>query len=239
MLRGMGVNIVNERVDHQYATRISPAARLEPIDYVVPGDISSAAFLIVAALIVRDATITLRGVGLNPTRTGLIDVLLSMGADIVVTPRGEQCGEPIGDLTVCSSSLKGTHVSGDLVVRMIDEFPIFAVAAAFANGKTVVEDAGELRYKESDRIAAMCTELRAIGVKARELPDGFIIQGGRKLPGGCVDPHGDHRLAMSLAVAGLITQKPIIVPQAEYINESFPGFVEAMSSFGANFELEG
>jgi len=124
---------------------------------------SSAAFLIVAALIVRDARITLRGVGLNPTRTGLIEVLLSMGADITVTPRGEQCGEPIGDLTVCSSSLQATRVSGELVVRMIDEFPIFAVAAAFANGRTVVEDAGELRHKESDRIAALCTELRAIG----------------------------------------------------------------------------
>jgi 3-phosphoshikimate 1-carboxyvinyltransferase len=137
MLRGMGAAVVSERQDHAYVTRIQPAARLAPIDYTVPGDMSAAAFLIVAALIVREGRLTLRGVGLNPTRTGLIDVLRSMGADIAVKPRGERCGEPIGDLTVCSSSLQAAHVSGELVVRMIDEFPIFAVAAAFAKGRTV------------------------------------------------------------------------------------------------------
>jgi 3-phosphoshikimate 1-carboxyvinyltransferase len=216
-----------------------PAARLRPVEIVIPGDMSSAAFLIVAALIVRDARITIRNVGLNSTRTGLLDVLTAMGANITVSLAGDQCGEPVGDVEVCSSNLNAVHVSGDVVVRMIDEFPIFAVAAAFANGKTVVEDAGELRYKESDRIAAMCAELRSIGVKVRETPEGFVISGGRKLTGGSVDPHGDHRLAMALAVAGLITEKPVIVPQAEYINESFPGFVDTMVSFGAHFEVDG
>jgi 3-phosphoshikimate 1-carboxyvinyltransferase len=202
----------------------------------LPGDLSSAAFLLVAALIVPGSEITLPGVGLNPTRTGLIDALLAMGADIQVVEKGVQCGEPLGDVTARSSRLKATQVSGDLVVRMIDEFPVFAVAAAFARGETVVADAGELRYKESDRIAALCGELRRIGVDAAETADGFIVRGGRGLPGGSAEAHGDHRLAMALAVAGLAAENPVDICGAECIGESFPGFIEVLHSLGADLE---
>ena len=236
LLGEMGAKVSCRQEDSQYVTVISPVFKLAPIIISIPGDMSSAAFLIVAALIVPNTEVTIRCVGMNPTRTGLVDALRSMGANITVRPTGVQCGEPVGDVTVCSSTLRATHISGDLVVRMIDEFPVFAVAAAYAHGKTVVENAGELRYKESDRIAALCTELRAIGVKAAETPDGFIINGGRKPSGGSIEPHGDHRLAMALAVAGLGAKKPVIVPGAEYINESFPGFVETLNNLGANFE---
>jgi 3-phosphoshikimate 1-carboxyvinyltransferase len=237
MLGEMGVNIRRSQENDQYVIVISPAKELKPINFVIPGDISSAAFLIVAALIVQDSEIVLKGVGLNPTRTGLVDALISMGADITVIESGQQGGEPVGDLIIRSSKLSGTHIGGELVVRMIDEFPIFSIAAAYAEGKTVVEDAGELRYKESDRIAMLCNELRAIGVNAAELPDGFVIDGNRKICGGPADPHGDHRLAMSLVVAGLGSEEPISVSGAEYFNESFPGFVESLNSLGANLEI--
>jgi 3-phosphoshikimate 1-carboxyvinyltransferase len=177
--------------------------------------------------------VTIRNVGLNPTRTGLIDVLISMGADIKVTETGDECGEPVGDLTIRSSTLYATHVSGDLVVRMIDEFPVFAVAAAFAEGKTVVENAEELHFKESDRIAVLCSEMRAIGVNAEETQDGFIILGGLAPAGGSAKSHGDHRLAMAIVVAGLRSKEPVIIDEAEYINESFPDFKRILNNLGA------
>lgn len=239
MLRGMGVKISAYKEDGQYVTVISPVKELKPIEFVVPGDMSSAAFLIVAALIVPNSEIGIKGVGINPTRTGLLDALRAMGADITVKPTGFQCGEPVGELTIRSSKLHAIHIKGDLVVRMIDEFPVFAVAAAYAQGKTVVEDAGELRYKESDRIAALCTELRAIGVDAVETRDGFSVNGGRRLAGGSVDPHGDHRLQMSLAVAGLGAEEPVLLKDSEYINESFPGFVDMLNGLGAGLRIGG
>jgi 3-phosphoshikimate 1-carboxyvinyltransferase len=156
-----------------------------------------------------------------------------MGADIQVEPGLYQGGEPVGDLLVHYGPLHGTHVSGPLVVRMIDEFPAFAVAAAYAQGTTSVRDADELRHKESDRISALCQELNRLGVQASETPDGFSIQGGR-VPGGIkVDPHGDHRLAMALAVAGLAAENPVIIQNASIINESFPAFPSALASLGA------
>jgi len=217
-------------------TTLDPCGRLSPLNFTLPGDMSSAAFLLVAALIVPDSEITLCNVGINPTRTGLLDALLAMGADIRVVEKGRQCGEPLGDVTARSSRLNAINVSGDLVVRMIDEFPIFAVAAACARGRTVVAEAGELRYKESDRITTLCDELRLIGVETGETADGFTVQGGFKLPGGSADAHCDHRLAMAMAVAGLASENPVSIAGADSIGESFPGFVEVLHSFGANLQ---
>ena len=235
MLRGMGAEITCFQEHGEYVTIISPPKQLNPIDIVIPGDFSAAAFLIVAATIIPQSEVVIRDAGINATRTGLLDALRDMGADISVTPTGCQCGEPVGDITVHSSELKPTRISGDLVVRMIDEFPIFAIAAAYASGRTIIEDAEELRYKESDRIAAMCSELRAIGVDAFETPKGFEINGGKKPEGGIVHPHGDHRLAMALAVAGLGTERPVYVPEAEFIQESFPNFISTFTDLGADF----
>jgi 3-phosphoshikimate 1-carboxyvinyltransferase len=157
-----------------------------------------------------------------------------MGADLTMLPGSEQAGEPCGELIVRSSRLHGAEIAGDLVVRMIDEFPVFAVAAAYAKGPTVVRDAKELRYKESDRISALCGELRRLGVEVEEKPDGFMMNGGRPLSGGTVNPHGDHRLAMALAVAGLAAQFPVTIGGAEIIGESFPEFAPILRELGAN-----
>lgn len=244
MLASMGVSVVKDT--HQqdglkiYETRLSPARplKLEPLNITIPGDISAAAFLIVAALVTPDSEITLKGLGLNPTRTGLLDVLRQMGAYLQVQLQGEVHGEPFGDLTVRYSKLSGIEVKGPMVVRMIDEFPAFAIAAACATGRTIVREAEELRYKESDRIAALCQELNVIGVNAQETPDGFILSGG-DIPGGSkVDSHADHRLAMALAVSGLTAREPVIVEKAGAIDESFPDFIFALRSLGARVGLE-
>ncbi len=241
MLRNLGVDVSSEYVParagqpESYITHLQPPAALHlpAFQTSLPGDTSAAAFLIVAAVITPGSEISLRQVGLNPTRSGVIEALRSMGADIHVSAVGEQGGEPVGDLTVRSSELHGRQISGSLVVRMIDEFPIFAVAAAYARGRTEICEAGELRHKESDRIAALCTELRAIGVEADETADGFIIQGSGRVQGGRADPHGDHRLAMSLAAAGLASQRPIVLQGAEIMQESFPGYIETLEKLGA------
>jgi 3-phosphoshikimate 1-carboxyvinyltransferase len=173
------------------------------------------------------------GVGVNDTRTGILDALVAMGGDVCVADVREVNGEPIADITVKSGELRGITVDGDLVVRMIDEFPIFAVLATQAQGKTIVRDAAELRVKESDRISALAGELRKLGVEIEERPDGFVIIGPTQLHGAVVDSHGDHRLAMSLAVAGLIAEGETTVTRAEAHRESFPNFVELMRGLGA------
>ena len=231
MLRAMGV-----QVDMPHSGQVilhPPTVPLHPLQITIPGDISSAAFLIVAALIVPGSQVMLHGVGLNPTRTGLLDALRQMGARIAISDAAEVGGEPVGDLTITADELHGTEVGGDLVVRMIDEFPAFAVAAALAEGQTVVRDATELRHKESDRITALCRELQAIGADVTETADGFIINGQPRLPGGTVNPHGDHRLAMSLAVAGLASAQGVTVQNAEITHESFPAFAEMLAGLGA------
>jgi 3-phosphoshikimate 1-carboxyvinyltransferase len=235
MLSGMGVDV---RVEDTRVTLTPLAgAHLKPLHLVLPGDISSAAFLIVAGLISPRSEITLRDVLLNPTRTGLLDALSGMGASIKIEPKGERGGEPVGDLTIYHSSLTGTEIDGSLAVRMIDEFPAFAIAAAFATGQTVVRGAEELRHKESDRIAALCGELRILGVGVEDASDGFCIQGG--IPdGGVVRPSGDHRLAMALAVAGLAAHRPVTIQDAEIIADSFPGFVHAFQSLGASMSIK-
>ena len=233
LLASMGVNIVRE--PETYRVRMEPPdIPLLPIDIQLPGDFSSAAFLLVAALIVPDSDLILRGVGLNPTRTGFLDAVRRMGAKIEIRDVEEVNGEPKGDLRIRSSQLRGIHVNGPLVVRMIDEFPIFAVAAAAAEGQTVVAEAEELRYKESDRISALCRELHDMGVNIKEKVDGFVIDGGPRLKGGAqVESHGDHRLAMALTVAGLAAEEPTVVVGAEYIQESFPEFTPILREFGA------
>ena len=182
------------------------------------------------------SALTLTGVGLNPTRTGLLDALLAMGGEIHTANLGETCGEPVGDIHVRHSRLHGTEVAGELVVRMIDEFPAFAAAAAFAEGQTLVRDAQELRYKESDRISALCAELQAAGVSAEETPDGFILLAA-VVRGGRIDPHGDHRLAMALAVAGLAADGPLQVAGAEIMRELFPDFAGVLTGLGAEVNV--
>jgi 3-phosphoshikimate 1-carboxyvinyltransferase len=246
MLGSMGVSVHRELTDNSesqgektYLTTVIPPVprRLSPLQCSIPGDISAASFLIVAGLIVPNSQLMLRQVGLNPTRTGLIEVLQKMGADIQILELPEEHGEPAGDIVVKSSQLRGTEVSGLSVVRMIDEFPIFSIAAACAQGKTVVRDAVELRHKESDRISALCGELLKLGVRIREEVEGFQIVGGFPIQGGIVQPHGDHRLAMSLAVAGLVAQEPVFIQQAEIIQESFPTFVQLLQQLGADIDL--
>jgi 3-phosphoshikimate 1-carboxyvinyltransferase len=193
--------------------------------------------LIVAALITPDSALTIHNICLNPGRTGLLDALRSMGANITMHNLHTSGGEPVGDLSVSSSVLHGTEISGELVVRMIDEFPILAVAAALAKGTTVVRDAAELRLKESDRIAILAAELRGLGAAVEEHADGFTISGG-VLRGGSVQSHGDHRLAMALAVAGLAAEAPVTIRDAECMDESFPGFSAVLQKLGASLRTE-
>ncbi len=224
---------------------------LQPIDIDIPGDLSSAAFPLVAALITSDAQITLEGVGVNPTRTGLLDVLEAMGADFtfrlgqetvseqgrgedeVVFPVDRQPFEPRADIQVRHSKLAGVEVSGETVVRMIDEFPILAVAATQARGTTLVRDATELRVKETDRITTIVMGLQALGADIDPRPDGFVVRGPTPLQGAVVDSRGDHRMAMALAVAGLVAGGETVIENAACIRDSFPGFVPMMESLGA------
>ncbi|MEN8172608.1 MAG: 3-phosphoshikimate 1-carboxyvinyltransferase, partial [Chloroflexota bacterium] len=213
-----------------------PEQPLTPLRFTIPGDVSSAAFLIVAALITPNSEIRLQGVGLNPTRTGLIDALLSMGADIEILSGEPRAGEPVGDLIVRSSKLKAAVIKGDIVVRMIDEFPVFAVAAVHAEGSTVVQDAEELRYKETDRIQVLVEEFCKLGVQIEAQDDGFTIQGGLPYQGGEVSARGDHRLGMALAVLSLGAESPVTLSDAEIIAESFPGFVDQLKHLGAEIK---
>jgi 3-phosphoshikimate 1-carboxyvinyltransferase len=243
MLSNMGVDVTNRILEDEtspiYATRLTPPdTSLKPLSFTIPGDISAAAFLVVAALITPGSQLTLTNVGLNATRTGLLDALQAMGADLQVEVLTTEGGEPAGKINVCYHPLKAIEVNGPLVVRMIDEFPVFAVAAAFASGTTIVREAQELRLKESDRIAAICQELDRIGVDIQETQDGFIIKGGIPPRGGEVESHGDHRLAMSLAVAGLACKNPVVVYGAEMTAESFPDFIPVLRALGSIIQTE-
>ncbi|MBN2503679.1 MAG: 3-phosphoshikimate 1-carboxyvinyltransferase [Anaerolineales bacterium] len=238
MLASMGASIETVAQQGKPCITVEPLQKhLTPLEITVPGDFSSAAFLIVAALVTPGSEIVLQGVGLNPTRTGLLDVLHTMGAQIEILNAREQHNEPVGDIVVRHSRLHGIEVSGSVVVRMIDEFPVFAVAAAYAEGQTVVKDAVELRHKESNRISMLCAQLTEVGISVREQPDGFVIDGGAPVTGGIADPHSDHRLAMSLLVAGLDAQGPVSVQHAEIINESFPQFLDSLTHLGARFDV--
>ncbi len=216
-----------------------PTRPLAPLTITVPGDISSAAFLLVAASIVPGSRITIANVGINPTRTGIVDALRAMGADIEYTNVREQSGEPVADLEVCAAELHGTTFGGEQIVTMIDELPVLAVAASQAHGRTVVRDAGELRVKETDRIASTVSELRTLGAAIEPTPDGFIIDGPTRLVGGAVESQGDHRLAMAMAVAALAAHGPSTVYGAEVTGDSFPGFETTLQALGANLGVEG
>lgn len=210
--------------------------RLLPLDMTVPGDFSSAAFPLVAATIVPQSDITIRQVGVNGTRIGLLDMLRAMGADISINNQQVTGGELIADVRVKFSELQATDVSGPIVVRAIDELPVWAVVAARAAGLSTVRDAAELRVKEVDRIAVLAGELRRLGVTIDEHEDGFAIGGPQHLRGAGVDSHDDHRLGMALAVAGLVADGVTLVDDAACMADSFPGFVETMQQLGASIQ---
>ena len=216
-----------------------PDRELAPIEIDVPGDISSAAFLLVAASIVPDSHITIVGVGVNPTRTGIVDALLQMGANIEYRNERDQSGEPVADIEVRYSELRGTNFGGEAIVTMIDELPVLAVAASQAHGRTVVTDAGELRVKETDRIASTVTELRKMGVNIEPTPDGFVVEGPTRLMGGSAESQGDHRLAMATAVAALAANGPTTVYGADVTADSFPGFEYTLQALGADLQIQG
>lgn len=220
MLRGFGASVKSEGT----TATVTGRPELRALDLTVPGDISSAAFFIVAALIVPGSEVTVRNVGINPTRTGILDALQAMGADLTVENRREEAGEPVADITARTSELRATEIRGDLIPRLIDEIPILAVAAAAASGNTVVADAKELRVKETDRVATVASELGKFGIKIDEQPDGMIIHGGAEFVGCSCESHGDHRVAMSCAIAGLRASGETTITGAECIATSFPGF---------------
>jgi 3-phosphoshikimate 1-carboxyvinyltransferase len=211
--------------------RLEGGHRLTATDVVVPADFSSAAFFLVAASIVPHSIVRLPAVGLNPRRTGLLEALRLMGADIQIERQSESGGEKVGDLVVRHAPLHGIELPEALVPDMIDEFPALFVAAAVAKGRTIVRGAAELRVKESDRIATMAAGLRALGVRIEETPDGAIIDGGA-IEAGAVDSHGDHRIAMSFAAAGLVAKGEVVIRDCANVATSFPGFLELANGCG-------
>ncbi len=217
---------------------LAPGQVLRAAQIVVPGDLSSAAFLIVAALVTPGSEIVIRGVGLNPTRTGILDALQSMGADITVLARGAAGGEPVGDLRVRSARLHGARIDGPAIPRLIDEIPALALAAACAEGTTRIADAAELRAKEVDRIAALAGELGRLGARVREEPDGLTIEGGGPLAGGPCQSRGDHRMAMVLAVAGLVAAGETTVHDTACIETSCPGFAGRLAALAPGAIVE-
>jgi 3-phosphoshikimate 1-carboxyvinyltransferase len=201
---------------------------LVPINLRVPGDISSAAYFLVAGAIHPNSRIVIRDCGINPTRTGIIDTLRAMGAKIKIDNERWEASERLADIVVESSELKGIEVGGDIIPRLIDEIPVLAVAGCIAKGKTVIRDAGELRMKESDRIATVVGELSRLGAKIEALPYGMVIYGGRPLSGTEVNSHFDHRLAMSLAVAGLVGKGKTTIKHAQMVQVSYPAFWQTL-----------
>jgi 3-phosphoshikimate 1-carboxyvinyltransferase len=220
MLSAMGADVRREG----RAVSITPTESLSPLDVAVPGDISAAAFWLVAGVVHPDAELHLSGVGTNETRAGILEALGMMGASIDVGEKRHAGEEPISDLVVRSSVLRGVEISGDLVPRMIDEIPALAVAAVFAEGRTVVRDAQELFVKESNRAAALVCELRKLGASIEELPDGLVIEGTGGLRGGSVSGSGDHRITMALAVAALLAGGETTIEDGDSVAISYPDF---------------
>lgn len=227
MLRGFGVEVLRS----EQSVAIEGGQTLRATDVQVPGDISSAAFFLVAGALGAEEGLVLRNVGINPTRTGILDILIAMGADIQITNRRETGGEPVADISVRKSELKGIRVPDAVVPLAIDEFPVFFIAAACAQGESLVRGAAELRVKETDRLAVMAEGLGRLGVEHELLPDGLWIRGG-DLDGGVIDSHGDHRIAMAFAVASLRSRGPIEILDVANVATSFPGFVPLARSVG-------
>ncbi|MEA2433195.1 MAG: 3-phosphoshikimate 1-carboxyvinyltransferase [Actinomycetota bacterium] len=224
MLRAAGVDV------DAGATSVSVKGGQEPkaFELSVPGDPSSALYLLAAALLVPDSELTVTGVGINPTRTAAFEVLRRMGAEIEIESTGIEMGEPIGSISVSTSQLSATQVGGAEVPALIDDIPILAVIASQAEGETVFRDAAELRVKESDRIASLARGLTALGVSVEELPDGLVVRGPVRLAGGGIDPAGDHRIALSFAVAGLIADEHVRVGGWSCVDVSFPEFLDVL-----------
>ncbi len=227
MFRALGVEIETEG----NTVTLEPPEDLHAVDITVPGDISSAAFFLAAGAIVNGSEVTVKNVGVNPTRTGVLDVLEKMGAHISKSNL-RKSAEPVCDLTVKSSPLHGVRISGSIIPRLIDELPIIAAVAAFADGETVIADAQELKVKESNRIAAMVTELSKAGADVEETDDGMIIRGGSPIHGAHFDTYNDHRIAMSLSVLALAAEGESHISNPEVVSISYPGF------FGALGKLE-
>ncbi|MBI5876812.1 MAG: 3-phosphoshikimate 1-carboxyvinyltransferase [Chloroflexi bacterium] len=227
MLRAMGAQITHDRETN--TIMLSPS-HLSALNISVPNDFSSAAFFIAAGLLAPRADLLIKAVNLNPTRTGLLDIITAMGGAVAVEQGHEENGEPVGDLRVRTvAGLRGATVGGAVVPRAIDEFPLVALLATQAEGETLVRDAAELRVKESDRVSAVAVELRKLGAQIEERPDGFVVRGRTPLHGAEVDSHGDHRLAMMLAVAGLIASGETRISGAESVAKSFPEFERVLA----------
>lgn len=213
------------KIETNNSTATVERSILEPVTINIAGDISSASFFIVAGLIVPDSEIIIKNVGLNPTRTGIIDVVKRMGGNIEILSQNEVSGELVGDIKVSYSELKGCKISGDDIPRLIDELPVIALLATQANGETIVKNAEDLRKKESDRISTIVNGLTSIGANIEEKEDGFIVYGKTKLKGGAeLETFHDHRLAMTYYVAGLVCEKEILIKEFEWVNISFPEF---------------
>lgn len=208
----------------------NPVSQLYGKKIIVPGDISSAAYFMVIGCICKNSTLLLKNVGINETRTGIIDVLKAMGGNIAVQNQSTVNGEKIGDIIVKTSSLQGTVIGGKDIPRLIDEIPVIAVAACFAKGTTVIKDAQELKVKESNRIHTVVSELKKFGANITETEDGMIIKGGNPLQGCTAESHQDHRIAMSMAVAGLCAYGKTMITDAECVNISFPNFYDILNN---------
>ena len=226
MLRSFGVEVES----HDKTAEITPPDEMSAVDIIVPGDISSAAYFIAAGLITPDSCIRLKNVGLNPTRDGLLRVCRQMGADIQMENVRDNGGEPAADLMIRTSRLKGTIVEGDLIPTLIDEIPVIALLAAFAEGETVIRDAQELRVKESDRIALTVDHLVKMGAEARGTEDGMIIHGGNPLHGAEIHCAYDHRIAMTFSIAGINADGETIIRDSECVDVSYPTFYEQLKS---------
>lgn len=233
MFRAMGIEF-NDWIDGGgiHFIEMNGPQKLSSVDVVVPGDFSSAAFFIVAATIVPDSDLMLLNIGLNPTRFGLLEALLSMGASIEISNERTVSGEPVGDIRVQYAPLIGTTIEGNLVTRMIDEIPVFSVAAAMATGVTTISDASELRVKESDRFEASLTLAKALGARVQSEGDGFTIEGSRPVVDGPfrIDASGDHRIAMAATIVGLVNPHGASISSVESIETSFPTFLETIGS---------
>lgn len=238
MLRAFGASVeIAELGANRKAISIQGEPELRPAAIEVPGDPSSAAFFIIAGLIVPGSNLLIRGVGLNVLRTGLFDCLREMGADLAIEHRREIGGEPVGDVRVRAASLRAIEVPVERAASMIDEYPILGIAAAFAKGRTVMRGAAELRVKESDRIRAMARGLEASGVRVEELEDGLVIEGRDRVPGGVkIETELDHRIAMSFLVLGQAAEAPVAIDDAGMIETSFPGFVPLLRHVGGRVE---
>lgn len=226
MLHAMGADIKVDGLD----ITVNPVNELYAQDIEVPGDISSAAFFMVLGAIMPDSSVTIKNVGINPTRTGIIDVLLDMGADINIHNKRICSGEPVADITVSHSQLKGTIIGGSIIPRLIDEIPVIAAAAVFAQGETVIKDAEELKVKESNRISAVREEFEKCGVDITETDDGLIIRGGKKIHGANFVTRGDHRMAMTLAVLSQLAEGDSTLDDSECVDVSYPEFFKDLCS---------